>query len=115
MSKSNPGRIDVTKLTIDDTPYTDGRSTPESKFEPIFSQLPVGKRLQCEPGDASRISAALKKWLERKGRKAPIVRAKERCDDGMGGVWWLGHKEQEKPKTKLVGVNPFSQLDKRAA
>lgn len=115
MSKSNPGRIDVTKLTIDDTPYTDGRATPESKFEPIFSKLPVGRRLVCQPGDAARISATLKKWLEKKGRKAPIVRARERCEDGMGGVWWLGHKDAEKPKTKLVGINPFSQLDKRAA
>lgn len=115
MSKSNPGRIDVTKLSIDDTPYTDGRATPESKFESIFSQLPVGRRLVCQPGDAARISATLKKWLERKGRKAPIVRARERYEDSIDDVWWLGHKEPEKPKTKLVGINPFSQLEKKAA
>lgn len=116
MSKyESKGRIDVTKLRIVDETYSDGRASPESKFEPIFSQLAIGKRLACEPNDANRISAALKKWLERKGRKNPIVKSRARCEDGMGGVWWLGHKAQEKPKTKLVGVNPFSQLDKKAA
>jgi hypothetical protein len=37
----------------------------------------------------------------------PIVRARERCDDGLGGVWWI--KEAEKPKTVWRG------LEKKAA
>jgi hypothetical protein len=31
-----------------------------------------------------------------------VVRARERCNDGEGGVWWI--KEAEKPRTVWAGI-----------
>ncbi len=90
-------RIDPSALSIVDEPYTDGRARPISKYEAIFSELPQNQRLRCPDGTASRLSAQLKKWLAGKGHKGAIVRAKERCDDGQGGVWWM--LPEEKPRT----------------
>lgn len=90
-------RIDPSTLSIVDEPYTDGRARPISKYEAVFSQLKPGQRLRCPDGTASRLSAQLKKWLASEGHKGAIVRARERCDDGQGGVWWM--LPEEKPKT----------------
>ena len=67
----------------------------------------TNQRMVCPNGSASRLSAQLRNWLEKKGHKEPIVRARERCDDGEGGVWWI--KEAEKPKSVWRG------LEKKAA
>ena len=99
--------LDPAKLRIVDEPYKDGRATPVSKYETIFSELKPNQRLVCPNGSASRLAAQLRNWLEKKGHKEPIVRARERCDDGQGGVWWI--KEAEKPKTVWRG------LEKKAA
>ena len=99
---TNISRIDPSTLSIVDEPYTDVRARPVSKFEPVFSKLKRGQRLRCPDGTASRISAQLKKWLASKGHKGVIVRAKERCDDGQGGVWWM--LPEEKPKTVWQGL-----------
>ena len=99
--------LDPSTLRIVDEPYKDGRASPVSKYEPIFSALKPGQRLVCPHGSASRLSAQLRNWLEKKGVKEPIVRARERCDDGEGGVWWI--QEAAKPKTVWRG------LEKKAA
>jgi hypothetical protein len=75
--------------------------------KPSSLQLKPNQRMVCPNGSASRLSAQLRNWLEKKGHKEPIVRARERCDDGEGGVWWI--KEAEKPKTVWRG------LEKKAA
>lgn len=94
--------IDPSTLRIVDEPYKDGRASPVSKYEPIFSALKPNQRMVCPAGAGSRLAAQLRKWLMNKGHKDPIVRARERCDDGMGGVWWI--KEAEKPKTIWRGL-----------
>ena len=99
--------LDPSTLRIVDEPYKDGRSIPVSKYETIFSALKPNQRMVCPSGSASRLSAQLRNWLEKKGVKEPIVRARERCDDGQGGVWWI--KEAEKPKSVWRG------LEKKAA
>ena len=106
-SKAPIQYIDPATLRIVDEPYKDGRATPISKYEPIFSSVCPNQRIVCPAGAGSRLAAQFKKWLENKGHKNPIVRARERCDDGMGGVWWI--KEAEKPKTVWRG------LEKKAA
>ena len=106
-SKAPINFLDPSTLRIVDEPYKDGRSIPVSKYEAIFSQLKPNQRMVCPNGSASRLSAQLRNWLEKKGHKDPIVRARERCDDGEGGVWWI--KEAEKPKTVWRG------LEKKAA
>lgn len=94
--------LDPSTLRIVDEPYKDGRASPVSKYEAIFSALKPGQRLVCPHGSASRLSAQLRNWLEKKGHKAPQVKSRERCDDGLGGVWWI--KEAEKPKTVWRGL-----------
>lgn len=95
-------RIDPSALSIVDEPYTDGRSRPVSKYEEIFSQLEQDKRLRCPAGTACKLSGRLKHWLAKQGHKDAVVRARERCDDGQGGVWWI--KPDEKPKTVWQGL-----------
>lgn len=94
--------LDPSTLRIVDEPYKDGRASPVSKYEAIFSALKPGQRLVCQHGSASRLSAQLRNWLEKKGHKNVIVRARERCDDGLGGVWWI--QEDPKPKTVWRGL-----------
>ena len=109
-SKAPINFLDPSTLRIVDEPYKDGRASPVSKYEAIFSALKPNQRMVCPQGSASRLSAQLRNWLEKKGHKAPIVRARERCDDGLGGVWWI--KEAEKPRTVWAGIG---DIGKKAA
>lgn len=43
----------------------------------------------------------------KRGHKDVVVKSRERCGDGLGGVWWI--KEAEKPRTV------WKQLEKKAA
>lgn len=99
--------IDPSTLRIVDEPYKDGRATSVSKYEPIFSALKPNQRMVCPAGSGSRLAAQLKQWLANKGHKSPVVRARERCDDGLGGVWWI--QEAKKPKTV------WQDLERKAA
>lgn len=89
MSKNPANVIDPSELSIVDEPYQDGRSLVKSKYDDIFSTLAANQRLVCPAGSASRIAAQLKKWLAVRGEKDPVIRAKERCLDDRGGVWWI--------------------------
>lgn len=89
--------LDPSVLRIVDEPYKDGRALPVSKYEPIFGAVKPGQRIVCPDGTASRLAAQFRKWLENRGRRDVVVRARERCDDGLGGVWWI--QEAQKPKT----------------
>ena len=114
------GSIDPASLKIVDEAYVAERPPQGSKYDEIFSRLKQGQRLVCGAGHAGRLSQQLRVWLCQRGIDAPLVRCKERCNDGKGGVWWLGQKEEQpakpvKLKTKFVGSNPFAQLEKRAA
>lgn len=118
------GSIDPASLKIVDEAYVAERPPQGSKYDEIFSKLKQGQRLVCGAGHAGRLSQQLRVWLRQRGIDAPLVRCKERCNDGNGGVWWLGQKDERtakpakpvKLKTKFVsGNNPFEQLAKRAA
>lgn len=86
----NPANvIDPSELSIVNEAYKDGRSQAKSKYDGIFSALAANQRLVCPAGSASRIAAQLKKWLTVRGEKDPVIRAKERCQDDSGGVWWI--------------------------
>ena len=102
--------LDPSKLRIVDEPYKDGRATPVSKYEPVFSAVKPNQRIVCPTGSAARLSAQFRNWLEKKGHKDVIVRARERCDDGEGGVWWI--QEAKKPRTVWAGIG---DLGKKAA
>lgn len=89
--------IDVSKLRIVDEPYKDGRSLPVSKYEAFFATVEAGKRIVCPTGRAGGLGSQLRKWLERQGHKNAVVKTRERCPDGDGGVWWVETKAA--PKT----------------
>lgn len=102
-SKSTPDTgIDVSKLKIVDEPYVDGRSMTVSKYDAFFATVQPEKRIVCPTGRAGGLGSQLRKWLERQGHTKPIVKSRERCADGNGGVWWI--KAQEKPKTVWAGL-----------
>lgn len=88
-NKTASSVIDPSSLSIVDEPYEDGRSIVKSKYDGVFGSLNPNQRLACPAGTASRIGAQLKKWLSARGEKDPVVRAKERCKDDRGGVWWI--------------------------
>lgn len=99
-AKAPVNHIDPSTLRIVDEPYKDGRSSPVSKYEPIFSKVQPNQRIVCPAGTGSRLAAQFRKWLQNHGNKNVVVRARDRCEDGMGGVWWI--KEAEKPRTALA-------------
>lgn len=132
MSKTTKtGSIDPASLKIVDEAYVAERPPQGSKYDEIFSKLKQGQRLVCGAGHAGRLSQQLRVWLSQRGIDAPLVRCKEHCNDGKGGVWWLGQKNasnnnsEQEPKPKAApkklktafadGRNPFAQLHKRAA
>ena len=90
-------QIDLSTLYITDEPFSESHPVQGSKYDEIFSKLPKNQRLVCATGQAARISQGLRKWLEKRGHEAAVVRAKERCDDGKGGVWWLDGERAERP------------------
>ena len=98
--------IDVSQLRIVDEPYTDGRSMQATKYDAFFATVQPNKRIQCPRGKAGGLANSLRKWLKKRGHKEPNVRARERCDDDLGGVWWV--KEAPAPQS------PWAGLQKRA-
>ena len=92
--------IDVRKFFITDEPYEENRRYYNSKYDSIFAKLKHNQRLAVPEGTAARVGQGLRKWLEKMGHHHPIVRSKEVCKDGMGGmggVWWL---EGQRPVKK---------------
>ena len=89
--------IDVSKFFITDEPYEENRRYYGSKYDAIFAKLKQNQRLAVPEGTAARVGQGLRKWLEKMGHHRPIVRSKEVCKDGMGGVWWL---EGQRPVQK---------------
>jgi hypothetical protein len=112
--KLNPNApIDLSTLYITDEPFVEGRSAQVSKYETIFSKLPKNQRLVCPSGKAGRIGQSLRDWLEKRGHEAAVVRSKERCDDGKGGVWWLEGERAARPirvKTTFASVAPMAKV-----
>lgn len=107
-SKNTPDKqIDVASLRVVDEPYTDGRAMQTTKYDAFFATVQPNKRIQCPAGKASGLASSFRKWLQKRGHKDVLVRSRERCDDGCGGVWWI--QEAQKPKTV------WQQLEKKAA
>lgn len=100
-SKNTPDtRIDVAALRVVDEPYTDGRALQTTKYDAFFATVQPNKRIQCPQGKAGGLANSFRKWLQKGGRKDVVVKSRERCSDGMGGVWWI--QEAAKPKTAWV-------------
>lgn len=116
--KTNAAPIDPSSLYITDEPFTEVRAVQGSKFDEIFSKLPKNQRLVCATGQAAGLSKQLRKWLARRGHEAAVVRSKERCDDGKGGVWWLEGERairSSRVKTTFASAAPASAAPASAA
>lgn len=100
--------IDVAALRVIDEPYTDGRALQATKYDAFFPSVRPNQRIQCPAGKASGLASSFRRWLEKRGNKDVVVKSRERCDDSMGGVWWI--QAAEKPKTTWV-----RGLEKKAA
>jgi hypothetical protein len=112
-TKPNAAPIDPASLYITNEPFEEGRTVQGSKFDEIFSSLPKNQRLVCATGQAAGLSNQLRKWLARRGHEAAVVRSKERCDDGKGGVWWLEGERAARPirvKTTFASVAPMAKV-----
>lgn len=97
--------IDPSELSISNDPYTGRERTNEGKYAEIFRKVKQGQRIHCPPGRAGAIAHAYEQWLLKNvGAKKPVIRTKRKCDDGKGGVWWLGEKEAKPAATHWVGL-----------
>lgn len=105
-------RINATELTITNDPYISGRIV-RSKYDPIFEQIEVGQRIVCPQGTAARLAVQFRKWLASHGYSDVEVKARERCADGQGGVWFLAGEIKPQTRWNTAG-NKAPQL-KRAA
>lgn len=107
-SKNTPDtNIDVASLRISDDEYSDGRATQKTKYDEFFASVKPNKRIVCPAGKSGGLASSFRKWLIKRGEKAPIVKSRDKCDDGDGGVWWL--KEAVKPATL------WQAIEKKAA
>jgi hypothetical protein len=90
-SKTNTpeNAIDVATLHMTDEPYSDGRDAMRTKYDDFFATVTPNRRIVCPSGKAGGLAASLRKWLTKRGHQGVVVKARERCDDSHGGVWWV--------------------------
>lgn len=105
-----PDKYDLSEMSIDNTPYSGALLTRAgSKYDALFSKLQQGQRIKCPPEAASALGTRLRKWLKREGHPKARVATRKLCEDGAGGVWWLGEREAKPERPS----NVFDQLVKR--
>ena len=110
--------IDLNDLIIDNHEYTGKRDQKVSKYEPLFVKLKQGQRIACPPGKAcGAIANNLRKWLQGKGHANPDIRTKRECEDGKGGVWWMGEQaaKEAKPAKPKATKHAWPSVAKRVA
>lgn len=98
MSKYDLSKMSVTNESFSAFPVRRAKS----KYDDLFRKVAQDMRLKCPPGTSARMAAGLKKWLIQQGHANPIVKSREHCGDGMGGVWWLGEAEAKPAKIKTT-------------
>lgn len=76
---------------IDNTPYPPNRIV-SSKYDDTFSGMRPGQCVRTEPQNVGKVCAAMKKWIERKGRTDVVVRIVGKMDDGFGRVYMMPAK-----------------------
>lgn len=91
------------------TPYAAIKRQVTSKYDAVFQQLKPGQSLVVAPDDAQKVSQALRKWLEARGKKDQFdVKLVAKMPDGKGRVWLLAKpiRMADLPRrqvSKLVG------------
>jgi hypothetical protein len=85
--------FDPSTLKIANDPLPPTRTPPMSKYEEVFSKLKPGQCLICEPDHASRIRAALDKWLKNRMKTGFQTKAHSHYPTDRKGRVWLLNKE----------------------
>lgn len=110
MTKQTTSLIDPASLRIVDEEFLDAPRIAASKYDAIFAKLRPGQRLVCPPGVADRLAQTRRVWLKKRGHRPPLVKNRNLCQDGLGGVWWLGAKEQAQPMPTPAPIEPASSV-----
>ena len=97
--------IDADSLSITNEPYVSGRVI-RSKYDAVFEQVKVGQRIVCPAGTASRLAVQFRKWLTVRGYSGVDVKARDRCADGKGGVWFLAGEIKPATRWNTPGNKP---------
>lgn len=90
----------VAGLQITQDPLPARKALLASKYESLFNNLQPGWCIQCPPGlkETGRVSNALRKWHEARGRKATIRTCAVYPKDGQGRVWLLSLEKAQASK-----------------
>jgi hypothetical protein len=89
VTKKQSAPLDPATLIVCNDPLPNHRKHPDNKYKALFSNMKVGQALKCQPSDVSRVSNALRKWVEVTPIKGAVVRSIRDYGDGMGRVWMV--------------------------
>lgn len=92
-------------LVVTDEAYMPRDHATPSKYAEFFEGVQKNKRIKCAPERVSTVSHAFRRWLNQHVCEDAIVRTRTTCPDGMGGIWWLGERE-DKPASKPAPTTP---------
>lgn len=79
-------------LEIQNLAYPEGhRKGRVGSYTEVFRQLQPGQciKVGTDPKEVASVAAALRSYLETRGKNDLTVKQVSRCDDGIGRVWLL--------------------------
>lgn len=81
---------DPASLQITNDALPAQRTLPQHKYNPVFERMKYGQCVRCATGDVGKVSGAMRKFVETKGKQAQ-VRTVTRYpgDEGYGRVWMI--------------------------
>ncbi len=85
----NADGIDVSLLKVEHSTPIPARAVVKGKYDELFDKRKFGSCVVCETDEFSKVSNALRKWLQVRGRKGKI-KGVSRCEDGHARVWLVG-------------------------
>ncbi len=100
---SNP--VDIATLSIVDDELPASRTAFEGyKYDSIFERLKPGQAVKCATEDVSRISGALRHYLERKNISGHMVRSVRAYEGSNTGRVWLLKADKAENATQKGGA-----------
>lgn len=82
--------IDPAGLEIKDDPLPAHRASHAYKYHQVFDRMKPGQCVRCTTADVGKVSGALRKYLELKGKKCQVRSVVRYAgDEGYGRVWML--------------------------
>lgn len=98
-------------VELTDEPYTPRDRTAVSKYAQFFETVQKNKRIKCETKKVGAIAKALETWLNKHVCEDALIRTRQVCPDGMGGIWWLGERDAAPaPKSNKTRKDPTQNI-----